>query len=194
MKGRIHDIYRPVGERRRDFAEVEAVLDEAAIREQMRRCHNCGIPFCHGAGCPLFNRIPDFNSAAAEGDWQSAYRILAETSFFPEFTSRVCPALCEGACCSGVSGEAVMIRQCEKKIIETAFSQGWVQPVIPAARNGKKIAVVGSGPSGLCAAEGLNRAGFSVTVFEANHRPGGLLRYGIPDFKLRKGPKNKGPV
>ena len=187
MKGRIHDIYRPVGERRRDFAEVEAVPDEATIREQMRRCHNCGIPFCHGAGCPLFNRIPDFNSAAAEGDWQSAYRILAETSFFPEFTSRVCPALCEGSCCSGATGEAVMIRQCEKKIIETAFAQGWVQPVIPAARNGKRIAVVGSGPSGLCAAEGLNRAGFSVTVFEANRRPGGLLRYGIPDFKLRKG-------
>jgi len=186
MKGRIHDIYRPVGERRRDFAEVEAVLDEAAIREQMRRCHNCGIPFCHGAGCPLFNRIPDFNSAAANGDWQNAYRILAETSFFPEFTSRVCPALCEGSCCSGATGEAVMIRQCEKKIVETAFSRGWVQPVIPAVRNGGKIAVVGSGPSGLCAAEGLNRAGFAVTVFEANRRPGGLLRYGIPDFKLQK--------
>ena len=152
----------------------------------MTRCHNCGIPFCHGAGCPLGNVIPDFNAAAADGDWETAYRILSQTSFFPEFTSRICPALCEGSCCCSVCGEAVMIRQCEKEIIESAFASGYVHPAVPEKRNGKRIAVIGSGPSGLYAAEGLNRAGFSVTVFEANHKPGGLLRYGIPDFKLNK--------
>jgi len=186
MQERIHQIYRPVEERRRDFQEVERTFTEAEIRGQMERCHNCGIPFCHGAGCPLSNQVPDFNAAAAAGDWKTAYSILAQTSFFPEFTSRVCPALCESACCCGVDGEAVMVRQCEKRIIENAFAAGYVHPVIPKKRNGRKIAVIGSGPSGLFTAEGLNRAGFSVTVFEANHRPGGLLRYGIPDFKLAK--------
>lgn len=186
MQERIHQIYRSVEERKHDFQEVERPLTEAEIRSQMERCHNCGIPFCHGAGCPLFNQVPDFNAAAAGGDWKTAYEILSQTSYFPEFTSRVCPALCEGACCCGVDGEAVMVRQCEKMIMEKAYAAGWVQPVLPGGRNGKKIAVIGSGPSGLFAAEGLNRAGFSVTVFEANHRPGGLLRYGIPDFKLSK--------
>ena len=186
MQTRIHDLYRPIEQRKLDFKEVERVISEAEIRQQMQRCHNCGIPFCHGAGCPLFNQIPDFNSAAAEGNWKTAYEILSQTSFFPEFTCRVCPALCEGSCCNGVSDEAVMVRQCEKMIIEKAFASGLVQPVIPGSRNGKKIAVVGSGPSGLTAAEALNRSGFSVTVFEANHRPGGLLRFGIPDFKLDK--------
>lgn len=186
MQTRIHDIYRPVEQRKLDFQEVERIFSEAEIRQQMNRCHNCGIPFCHGAGCPLFNQIPDFNSAAAEGNWKTAYEILSQTSFFPEFTCRVCPALCEGSCCNGVSDEAVMIRQCEKMIIEKAFDCGLVQPVKPSSRNGKKIAVVGSGPSGLVSAEALNRKGFTVTVFEANHRPGGLLRFGIPDFKLNK--------
>ena len=186
MQERIHQIYRNAEERRHDFQEVERPFTEAEIRSQMERCHNCGIPFCHGAGCPLFNQVPDFNAAAAAGDWKAAYDILSQTSYFPEFTCRVCSALCEGACCCGVDGEAVMVRQGEKMIIEKAFAAGWVQPVIPAGRNGKKIAVIGSGPSGLFTAEGLNRAGFSVTVFEANHRPGGLLRYGIPDFKLAK--------
>ena len=187
MIERIHDIYRPADERVRDFNEVEVRLTPEHIREQMLRCHNCGVPFCHGAGCPLGNVIPDFNSAAACGDWLTAWRILSETSFFPEFTCRVCPALCEGACCNGVNDEAVMVRQCEKVIVETAFENGWVKPVLPAVRNGKRVAVVGSGPSGLYMAEALNRAGFQVTVFEANHKPGGLLRYGIPDFKLDKG-------
>ena len=186
MNERIHQLYRPVEERKHDFQEVERRFSEQEIREQMQRCHNCGIPFCHGAGCPLFNQIPDFNAAAAEGDWKTAYEILSLTSFFPEFTCRVCPALCEGSCCCGVDGEAVMVRQCEKMIIETAFAQGFVKPFIPKNRNGKKAAVIGSGPSGLFTAEGLNRAGFTVTVFEANHEPGGLLRYGIPDFKLNK--------
>ena len=186
MQERIHQIYRSVEERKHDFQEVERAFTEAEIRSQMERCHNCGIPFCHGAGCPLFNQVPDFNAAAVAGDWKTAYEILSQTSYFPEFTCRVCPALCEGSCCCGVDGEAVMVRQCEKMIIEKAYAAGLVQPVIPAKRNGKKIAVIGSGPSGLFTAEGLNRAGFSVTVFEANHRPGGLLRYGIPDFKLSK--------
>lgn len=186
MTNRIHDIYRPVEERRHDFSEVEIRLSKEQIHEQMLRCHNCGVPFCHGAGCPLGNVIPDFNSAAAEGDWLTAWRILSETSFFPEFTCRICPALCEGACCNGVNDDPVMVRQCEKVIVETAFENGWVKPVVPAVRNGKRVAVVGSGPSGLYAAEALNRAGFQVVVFEANHKPGGLLRYGIPDFKLDK--------
>ncbi len=183
---RIHDLYRPVEERKRDFAEVEKRLSKPEIQAQMSRCHNCGIPFCHGAGCPLFNAIPDFNAAAASGKWETAYQILSQSSLFPEFTCRVCPALCEGACCCSVDGEAVMVRQCEKEIIETAFYCNYVKPVIPARRNGKTIAVIGSGPAGLVAAETLNRAGFAVTVFEQNHRPGGLLRYGIPDFKLDK--------
>ncbi len=169
-----------------DFQEVELRLNSQQIREQAMRCHNCGIPFCHGAGCPLGNLIPDFNEAVANDDYRTAYALLCRTSFFPEFTCRVCPALCEGACCNGVDDEAVMVRQCEKAIIETAFDRGWVKPVIPASRNGKRVAVVGSGPSGLFAAEALNRAGFTVTVYEANHAPGGLLRYGIPDFKLNK--------
>ncbi|MBO4345766.1 MAG: glutamate synthase subunit beta [Victivallales bacterium] len=183
---RLHNIYRPMEERRQDFREVERRLSVDEIRAQMSRCHNCGIPFCHGAGCPLGNLVPDFNEAAAGGDWRKAYDILSQTSFFPEFTCRICPALCEGSCCCGIDGEPVMVRQCEKMIIETAFEKGWVAPFTPPKRNGRRIAVVGSGPSGLFTAEGLNRAGFTVTVFEAMHRPGGLLRYGIPDFKLDK--------
>ena len=119
MTDRIHDIYRPAEERIRDFKEVEIRLSADQIHEQMLRCHNCGIPFCHGSGCPLGNVIPDFNSAAASGDWRTAWDILSRTSFFPEFTSRVCPALCEGSCCNSVNDEAVMVRQCEKIIIET---------------------------------------------------------------------------
>lgn len=183
---RIHDVYRPCEERKQDFAEVERHLSAKEILDQASRCQDCGIPFCHGAGCPLGNVIPEFNAAVARGEMKLAYQILSETSFFPEFTSRVCPALCEGSCTCGINDEPVMIRQCEKRIIETAFERGWVRPVLPQRRNGKRVSVIGSGPSGLYVAEALNRAGFEVTVYEANHHIGGLLRYGIPDFKLDK--------
>ena len=186
MNRRIDDIYRPTELRLRDFDEVERPLPVGDVRAQAERCLNCGIPFCHGSGCPLGNVIPEFNAAAARGNDRLAYKILSETSCFPEFTCRVCPALCEGSCTQGIDGEAVMIRQTEKHIIETAFANSWVAPVVPAKRRGKKIAIIGSGPSGLYLAELLNRMGFQVTVYERNARPGGLLRYGIPDFKLAK--------
>lgn len=186
MNNRIHDIYRPVEQRRRDFQEVERPLSCAEIAEQSARCRDCGIPFCHGAGCPLGNVIPEINAAVAAGDWRRAWEILNTTSSFPEFTSRVCPALCEGSCTGGIEDEPVMVRQLEKATVETAFRNGWVQPFIPERRNGIRVTVIGSGPAGLAAADELNRLGYLVTVYEANAAPGGLLRYGIPDFKLDK--------
>ncbi len=183
---RIHDIYRPVDQRRNDFREVEHPIPVDELTRQAERCMDCGIPFCHGTGCPLGNVIPEFNAAVAAGDLMTAYRILSQTSFFPEFTARICPALCEGSCTHGIDDEAVMIRQIEKHIIETAFASGWVVPNLPPARNGLKIAVIGSGPAGLAAAEALNRKGYSVTVYEKDEQPGGLLRYGIPYCKLDK--------
>lgn len=186
MTDRIHDIYRPRGERIGDFREVERRLSEAEAAAQASRCLDCGIPFCHGSGCPLGNIIPEINASAAEGRLRRAFERLSSTSLFPEFTSRICPALCEGSCTRNLNDEPVMIRQCEKLIIETAFENGWVKPFIPQRRNGLSAAVIGSGPAGLYSAELLNRMGFSVTVYEARKRPGGLLRYGIPDFKLDK--------
>ena len=182
---RIRDIYRPVGERIGDFQEVERQFGWEEIAAQARRCHACGIPFCHGSGCPLGNVVPEFNAAVAAGRLERAWRILSETSLFPEFTCRVCPALCENACVCGIDGDPVMVRQCEKLIVETAFANGWVRPVT-APDNGKTAAVIGGGPAGLYAAETLRRQGYGVTVFEAARRPGGLLRRGIPDFKLSK--------
>ncbi len=179
-------MYRAPEQRKYDYHEVERRFTEAELRDQTSRCLNCGIPFCHGFGCPLGNVIPEFNRAAHEGRYEDAFRILSMTSYFPEFTSRVCPALCEGSCTQGIDTEAVMIRQVEKFIIETAFERGWVRPVMPTLRTGKKAAVIGGGPSGLSAAETLNRLGFSVTLYERCRRPGGLMRYGIPDFKLEK--------
>ncbi len=178
--------YRPVRKRVNDFEEVEIFLNENQLNEQARRCMKCGIPFCHGFGCPLGNLIPDFNAAAAAGDWEFAWELLQTTSSFPEFTSRVCPALCEGSCTSGINFEAVTIRLIEKSIVEKAFQHGWVKMNPPRTRNGKKAAVVGSGPAGLAAAVEMNKAGFETTIFEKNAAPGGLLRYGIPDFKLDK--------
>lgn len=183
---RINEIYREKEIRMKDYCEVEKRLSKEEVKQQASICMACGIPFCHGSGCPLGNVIPEFNAAIANGKELLAYQILSETSFFPEFTSSVCPALCEGSCTNGIEEEPVMIRQTEKYIIETAYSNGWVKPVLPSVRNGIRIAVIGSGPSGLYVAEALNRKGFSVTVYEKDQKPGGLLRYGIPDFKLAK--------
>ena len=182
---RIQDIYRPVEERVKDNKEVERKLTSIEVINQAGRCHTCGIPFCHGAGCPLGNLVPEFNAAVASGNLERAYDVISKTAFFPEFTGRVCPALCESACTGNVHDDPVMVRQIEKFIIESAFEQGLVK--LPAAEsNGKTAAVIGSGPSGLFAAEALRRKGYSVTVFEKNPKVGGLLRYGIPNWKLDK--------
>ncbi len=183
---RIHDYYRPAEERRRDFREVERPLAETALREQTSRCMNCGLPFCHGAGCPLGNLVPDQNRAVAAGDFRRAYELLSVHSDFPEFTSRICPALCEASCVHQLDEESVMVRQSEKFIIETAFANGWVVPRPPAREQDRSAAVIGSGPAGLSAAVTLRRRGWQVTVYEKNQEIGGLLRYGIPYFKLDK--------
>ncbi|MDD5729346.1 MAG: glutamate synthase subunit beta [Victivallales bacterium] len=186
MKSRLHNIYRPAEERKRDFREVERPLTEAEIRQQAERCSECGIPFCHGSGCPLQNVIPDMNAAVLADNYREAWLILSSTSNFPEFTCRICPALCEGACTAGINEEAVMVRQLEKTVVEKAFELGYVQPFKIENPSGKTVAVVGSGPAGLAAADELARRGHAVTVYEKNAAPGGLLRYGIPDFKLEK--------
>lgn len=183
---RIHDIYRDKGERRNDFNEVERHLPADDIRKQVSRCMNCGQPFCHAYGCPLGNLVPDQNRAVADGDDHRAYELLSQRSDFPEFTARVCPALCEASCVHQLDEEPVMIRQSEKHIIETAFASGWVKPRPPASENGKSIAIVGAGPAGLSAAVTFRRKGYRVTVYERNQEIGGLLRYGIPCFKLDK--------
>ena len=184
---RLEHVYRPVAERVKDYQEVEAPLDADAIRRLARRCQNCGLPYCHAMGCPLGNAIPDFNRAVIQGDWRGAWERLAETSPFPEFTSRVCPALCESACClEGEGFGATNVRQIEKMIVETAFANGWVTMPSPAHRNGKRVAVIGAGPAGLAAAARLNASGWQVTLFDKRKSPGGLLRYGIPRFKLDK--------
>ena len=183
---RIHDIYRPTEERRNDWREVERALTDEELKEQTSRCLNCGQPFCHAYGCPLGNLVPDQNRAVAQGDWKRAYALLSANSDFPEFTSRICPALCEASCVHGLDEEAVMVRQSEKRIIETAFANGWVVPRPPEKENGKSVAVIGAGPAGLSAAVTLRRRGFAVMVYERRKNIGGLLRYGIPCFKLDK--------
>ena len=186
MKERVHDIYRAVDVRKGDWREVELMLSAAEMREQTSRCMNCGQPFCHAYGCPLGNLVPDQNRAVAQGDWKLAYDLLSANSDFPEFTSRICPALCEASCVHGLDEEAVMVRQSEKRIIETAFENGWVVPRPPQSENGKSVAVIGAGPAGLSAAVTLRRRGWAVTVYEKRANIGGLLRYGIPCFKLDK--------
>jgi len=183
---RIHDIYRPTEERSHDWREVERMLTDGELLEQTARCMNCGQPFCHAYGCPLGNLVPDQNRAVAQGDWKRAYALLSVNSDFPEFTSRICPALCEASCVHGLDEESVMVRQSEKRIIETAFANGWVVPRPPEKENGKSVAVIGAGPAGLSAAVTLRRRGWAVTVYERRANIGGLLRYGIPFFKLDK--------
>ena len=172
-------------ERIKDYKEFVERLPEQSLNQQAARCMNCGVPFCH-SGCPLGNIIPEFNDAVYRQNWEEAYEILSATNNFPEFTGRICPAPCESACVLGINQPPVTIEEIEKHIIEIAFDKGFVKPRIPNLRTGKKIAVVGSGPAGLAAAAQLNYAGHQVTVFERDAYPGGLLRYGIPDFKLEK--------
>ena len=176
---------RKVEERMKDYKEVELTLPAEKAGEQAARCMNCGVPFCH-SGCPLGNIIPEFNDAVYEQNWELAHEILASTNNFPEFTGRICPAPCESSCVLGINKPPVAIEAIERHIIETAFAKGYVQPNPPKYRTGKKIAVIGSGPAGLAAAAQLNKAGHWVTVFERADAIGGLLRYGIPDFKLDK--------
>lgn len=177
--------YRPIHDRVHDFGEVEQTLNSKDRRLQASRCMDCGVPFCHWA-CPLGNKAPEWNDALFKGDWELAYKLLASTNPFPEFTGRVCPALCEKACVlNRFNHEPTTNRENEAAITETAFREGFV-PVRHPERNGKKVAVIGAGPSGLAAAESLNMKGYAVTVFDKNEAPGGLLRYGIPNFKLNK--------
>lgn len=177
--------YRPVEERINDYSEVELQLPDEERRLQASRCMDCGVPFCHWA-CPVHNVMPEWQDRLYRGDWAGAWAILENTNPFPEFTGRVCPAPCEASCVLGANDEPVTIRQNELAVIEKAYELGLVGPRPPKKRNGKKVAIVGGGPSGLSAAYYLNRAGFTVTVYEADRKLGGYLRYGIPDFKLNK--------
>ena len=176
---------RPPEERINDYKEFIERYSDEKLNQQAARCMDCGIPFCHH-GCPLGNIIPEFNDAVYQKRWKQAYDILTTTNNFPEFTGRICPAPCETACVLGINEPAITIEEIEKHIIEIAFDNGYVQPKIPVIRSGKKIAVIGSGPAGLAAAAQLNSAGHTVIVLERDDAPGGLLRYGIPDFKLEK--------
>jgi glutamate synthase (NADPH) small chain len=176
---------RPVTERVNDWFEIYLDFPEDKIRAQGARCMDCGVPFCH-TGCPLTNIIPDWNDLVYRGRWREAIRVLHSTNNFPEFTGRICPAPCEAACVLGINEPPVTIKQIEKTIVDYAFGQGWIRPEPPPARTGKRTAVVGSGPAGLAAAQQLARAGHWVTVFEKADRIGGLLRYGIPNFKMEK--------
>ena len=175
----------PASERKKNYKEFVELLPDQKLNEQSARCMNCGVPFCHN-GCPLGNIIPEFNDAVYRKEWKDAYEILISTNNFPEFTGRICPAPCESACVLGINQPAVTIEEIEKHIIEISFEKGFVAPRKPTLRTGKKVAVIGSGPAGLATAAQLNYAGHEVTVFERDSKPGGLLRFGIPDFKLEK--------
>ena len=176
---------RPVTERVNDWFEIYQDFPETKLRDQGARCMDCGVPFCH-TGCPVNNIIPDWNDLVYRGRWKDAVRQLHATNNFPEFTGRICPAPCEAACVLGINQPPVTIKQIEKSIVERGFEEGWIRPEPPQHLTGKKVAVVGSGPAGLAAAQQLCRAGHAVTVYEKADRIGGLLRYGIPNFKLEK--------
>lgn len=182
---RVEEGYRPVPERLKHYKEFVVGLTNDQAKVQGARCMDCGIPFCN-SGCPVNNIIPDFNDLVYRQDWQNAWAVLDSTNNFPEFTGRICPAPCEAACTLNVNADPVGIKSLEHAIIDRAWENGWVKPRIARVRTGKKVAVVGSGPAGLAAAQQLARAGHEVTLFEKNDRLGGLLRYGIPDFKMEK--------
>src|SRR5688500_6284846 len=177
--------YRPVAERKRDWKQVMLPYPEEDLKKQGARCMDCGIPFCH-QGCPLGNVIPDWNDLIFRGRWEEAIDRLHETNTFPEFTGTLCPAPCEGACVLGINDDPVTIRAIELATIEHAWQEGWVRPLSPTKETGKNVAVVGSGPAGMAAAQQLRRAGHKVTLLERDDRIGGLMRYGIPEFKMEK--------
>ena len=182
---RIEEGYKPVPERLKHYKEFVVGLDDAQSKVQAARCMDCGTPFCN-SGCPVNNIIPDFNDLVYQQDWKNAWTVLDSTNNFPEFTGRICPAPCEEACTLNYNDEPVGIKSLEHAIIDRAWENGWVQPRVARIKTGKKVAVVGSGPAGMAAAQQLARAGHDVTLFEKNDRIGGLLRYGIPDFKMEK--------
>ena len=182
---RLEEGYEPVPQRVKNYKEFVIGLNNEQAKVQAARCMDCGTPFCNN-GCPVNNIIPDFNDLVYQGDWHNAITVLHSTNNFPEFTGRICPAPCEAACTLNVNDDAVGIKSIEHAIIDRAWQEGWVQPQPPKVKTGKKVAVVGSGPAGLAAAQQLARVGHEVTVFEKNSRIGGLLRYGIPDFKMEK--------
>ena len=182
---RAEEGYIPVRKRLKNFKEFTIKPSESKLQKQGGRCMDCGVPFCH-SGCPLGNLIPDFNDAVYHNEWEKALHILHSTNNFPEFTGRLCPAPCEAACVLGIINPPVSIEMIEKYIIERGFNEGWIKPMPPLNRTGKKIAIIGSGPAGLAAAQQLNKAGHFVEVLERDNKVGGLLRYGIPDFKMEK--------
>jgi glutamate synthase (NADPH/NADH) small chain len=182
---RLEEGYKPVPERLKNYKEFVIGLDDKQATQQAARCMDCGTPFCN-SGCPVNNIIPDFNEMVFREDWENAIQTLHSTNNFPEFTGRICPAPCEAACTLNVNDDAVGIKSIEHAIIDRAWAEGWVTPQLPMHKTGKKVAVVGSGPAGMAAAQQLARVGHDVTLFEKNDRVGGLLRYGIPDFKMEK--------
>lgn len=180
--------YRAVEERAKDFTEIYTPIDEEKLHTQGARCMDCGVPFCHQkeTGCPLGNKIPEWNELVYLGRWKQALERLLMTNNFPEFTGRVCPAPCEGACVLGIIENPVTIKNIECAIIDKAFEEGWIVPKPPSSRSGKKVAIIGSGPAGMAAADQLNKAGHLVTVFERADRIGGLMMYGVPNMKADK--------
>lgn len=183
---RVNASKQSVEERLTHYQEFYKERTKEEMQQQASRCMGCGVPFCHGAGCPLGNRIPEFNDYVSRGRWQDACDLLHETNNLPDVTGRICPALCEASCVNSIDGESVTVREIELNIVELGWKEGWIAPRPPAEETGKSVAVIGSGPAGLACAQQLRRAGHAVTLFEKAEKPGGILRFGIPDFKLEK--------